>query len=368
MIKIEDLTKVFPDGTKAVNGVSLEVPEGELLLLVGPSGCGKTTTMKMINRLIPATSGKIYIDGQDIMEADPVELRRSIGYVIQEIGLFPHMTVAQNIGTVPSLMGWSKKRIRERAEELLDLMGMDANHYIDVYPKALSGGQKQRVGVARAMATDPPIMLMDEPFGAIDPITRERLQDEFLNIQETIRKTIVFVTHDINEAIKMGNKIGLMKEGKMVQSDTPTNLLTKPKNDFVRDFVGADRTLKSLRLVKVSQVMDRAPQIVSLESRKKAEEKMKDEDLSVLALVDENNHFKALIRREDPKKILTDSFIEPEAPLHDALSLMLELGVDYLCVVHKNKEVIGLLNFKQIRSGLYGDEEKGLREGREVTI
>lgn len=366
MIKLEGIMKVYPDGTRAVQGVSFEVPEGDLFLLVGPSGCGKTTTMKMINRLIPATGGSIYIDGQNVMQVDPVKLRRSIGYVIQEIGLFPHMTVVQNIGTVPLLEGWSKDRIRERARELLELMGMDARQYLDVYPKALSGGQKQRVGVARAMATDPPIMLMDEPFGAIDPITRERLQDEFLKIQETIQKTIVFVTHDINEAIKMGDRIGLMKEGRMVQADTPANLLTKPKNDFVRDFVGADRTLKSLRLVKVAQVMDAAPDTFHSHNTEGAAAEMEENQCAVGILVDEKERFVGLIQREEPGDLLERSFILKEAPLHDALSKMLELGVEDLCVVDEEKKVRGLLRFKHIRCGLFQEEQSHLVE-EEVT-
>ena len=210
MIKLEKVTKTYPDGTEAVRDVSFEVNKGELCVLLGPSGCGKTTTMKMINRLIPITTGKIFIDGVQNTEIDEDELRRNIGYAIQEIGLFPHMTVAQNIETVPALRGWPKDKRRQRVEKLLELIGMNPGEFIDKYPSELSGGQCQRVGVGRALGADPPILLMDEPFGAIDPITRVRLQDEFLRIQQEIKKTIIFVTHDIYEAIKMGDKIALM--------------------------------------------------------------------------------------------------------------------------------------------------------------
>lgn len=244
MIRLDNLTKVYPDETEAVKEVSLEVGKGEFCVLLGPSGCGKTTTMKMINCLTPITAGNIYIDEVDNTKIDENELRRDIGYAIQQIGLFPHMTVGQNIETVPVLKGWPKAKRRQRAEELLELVEMDPGEFIDKYPNELSGGQCQRVGVARALGVDPPILLMDEPFGAIDPITRARLQDEFLKIQQAIKKTIIFVTHDIYEAVKMGDKIALMKEGRLVQYDTPVNLLYRPKNEFVENFVGADRAIK----------------------------------------------------------------------------------------------------------------------------
>jgi len=244
VIKLDKVTKVYPDGTEAVKNVSFEVDEGEFCVLLGTSGCGKTTTMKMINRLIPITSGKIYINGVDNTKMNENELRRNIGYAIQEIGLFPHMTVGQNIGTVPELKSWPKAERRQRAEKLLKLVEMDPAEFIDKYPNELSGGQAQRVGVARALGADPPVLLMDEPFGAIDPITRTGLQDEFLKIQQEIKKTIIFVTHDIFEAIKMADRIALMNEGRLVQYDTPDNLLHKPRNKFVEDFVGADKAIK----------------------------------------------------------------------------------------------------------------------------
>ncbi|HEY7632063.1 MAG TPA: ABC transporter ATP-binding protein [Thermoleophilaceae bacterium] len=232
----------------AVKDLSFEVPAGEICVLIGPSGCGKTTALKLVNRLIPMTEGDITIDGRSVNDHEVTELRRGIGYVFQEIGLFPHMTIEENIGSVPRLLGWKKERIRGRASELLELVGLDPKGDLKRYPGEFSGGQQQRIGVARAMAVDPPIMLMDEPFGAIDPITRDRLQNDFLRLQSEIKKTIVFVTHDIDEAIKMGDRIAIMREGQLVQLDTSDKLLASPSDDFVASFVGADRGLKRLRL------------------------------------------------------------------------------------------------------------------------
>jgi osmoprotectant transport system ATP-binding protein len=256
MIEFRDVSKTYPGSDRpVVNDLSFEVPEGEICVLVGPSGCGKTTTMRMVNRLIEPTDGEILIDGEPNTAMSGTQLRRKIGYAIQQIGLFPHRTIAENIATVPSLLGWNKQRTRERVHELLELVGLDPNEYRDRYPAELSGGQQQRVGVARAMAADPPIMLMDEPFGAVDPITRERLQDEFLNIQQNIKKTIVFVTHDIDEAIKLGDKIAILKQGGfLAQYDTPENILSNPNSEFVASFVGNDRILKRLSLVRVEDL------------------------------------------------------------------------------------------------------------------
>jgi osmoprotectant transport system ATP-binding protein len=228
LISFESVTKRFPDGTTAVDDVDLEVPEGDLTVLVGPSGCGKTTSLRMINRMIEATSGRIVVDGRDVASVDPPELRRRIGYVIQQIGLFPHRTIGENIATVPELVGWDRQRTRGRVGELLELVGLPAE-VRDRYPHQLSGGQRQRVGVARALAVDPPIMLMDEPFGAVDPIVRSRLQDEFLRLQQEVRKTIVFVTHDIDEAIKMGDRIAIFRQGgHLEQYAPPDELLAEP--------------------------------------------------------------------------------------------------------------------------------------------
>jgi osmoprotectant transport system ATP-binding protein len=233
----------------AVYDLSLTIPAGEICVLIGPSGGGKTTAMKLVNRLITLTEGDITIDGTSVMELDPVELRRGIGYVIQQIGLFPHMTIEHNVATVPKLVGWDKARTQARARELLELVGLDPDEYARRYPAQLSGGQRQRVGLARAMAADPPLMLMDEPFGAIDPITRERLQNDFLRLHREVRKTVIFVTHDIDEAIKMGDRVCILRQGgKLAQYDTPEEILANPADEFVADFVGADRGLKRLGL------------------------------------------------------------------------------------------------------------------------
>jgi osmoprotectant transport system ATP-binding protein len=238
----------------AVENLSLTIPAGDICVLVGPSGAGKTTAMKLVNRLIELDEGDIRIDATSIHDHDVVELRRGIGYVIQQVGLFPHMTIAENVATVPRLLGWPKKRIRERTAELLDLVGLEQD-YADRYPSELSGGQRQRVGLARALAVDPPLMLMDEPFGALDPITRDRLQLEFLRLHEEVRKTVIFVTHDIDEAIKLGDRIAIMREGgHLAQYDTPDHLLAHPADDFVARFVGADRGLKRLALRRLDEI------------------------------------------------------------------------------------------------------------------
>ncbi len=246
----DEATKVYPGREDAaVDHLSLTVPAGEICVLVGPSGGGKTTALKLVNRLIPLTSGDIRIDGTSILDHDLTELRRSIGYVIQQVGLFPHMTVEGNIGTVPRLLGWPRPRIRKRVEELLELVGLDARHDRGRFPAELSGGQRQRVGLARALAANPPLMLMDEPFGAIDPIVRTRLQDEFLRLQRDLRKSVVFVTHDVDEAIKVGDRIAILREGgRLAQYDTPERILAEPADEFVAEFVGRDRALKALAL------------------------------------------------------------------------------------------------------------------------
>ncbi|KJK36739.1 polyamine ABC transporter ATP-binding protein [Streptomyces variegatus] len=255
-IELESLTKRYPGGAQpAVDNVSMEIKAGEVVVFVGPSGCGKSTTLKMINRLIEPTGGRIRIGGEDVTDMDPVKLRRRVGYAIQSAGLFPHMTVAQNIGIVPKMIGWPKTRIKERTEELLDLVGLDAGEFHSRYPRQLSGGQQQRVGVARALAADPPVLLMDEPFGAVDPITRDHLQDELIRLQHELHKTIVFVTHDFDEAIKIGDRIAVLRErSHIAQFDTPEAILTNPADDFVSGFVGAGAALKRLNLTRVRDV------------------------------------------------------------------------------------------------------------------
>ncbi len=262
MIELEELTKRY-DGAAAVNRLSLTVADGETCVLIGPSGCGKTTTLRMINRLLEPTSGRVLIDGIDAAGVDPVRLRRRLGYAIQSVGLFPHLTVGDNIATVPRLLGWDDARARQRARELLELVRLDPATYLRKYPRQLSGGEAQRVGVARALAADPPVLLMDEPFGAVDPLTRERLQTEFARIQRELRKTVVFVTHDVDEAIRLADRIAIVREGRLLQYDTPENVLDHPADRFVHDFMGADRALRRLARVRVGDVLAPAAHIRS---------------------------------------------------------------------------------------------------------
>jgi osmoprotectant transport system ATP-binding protein len=316
MIRFRGVSKTYPGSERpVVNDLSFEILEGEICVLVGPSGCGKTTTMRMVNRLIEPTEGEILINGEPNTRMSGTQLRRKIGYAIQQIGLFPHRTIAENIATVPSLLGWEKQRIRERVDELLELVGLDPGDYRSRYPAELSGGQQQRVGVARAMAADPPIMLMDEPFGAVDPITRERLQDEFLSIQQDIKKTIVFVTHDIDEAIKIGDKIAILKQGGfLAQYDTPENILSSPNSEFVASFVGTDRILKRLSLVRVGD-MDLAPANGDTEGLPRISEELTVRD--ALSEIIGSGATKGVVEKGGEKRLLSIDTIEalsrPEA-------------------------------------------------------
>ncbi len=360
MIKLDRVSKVYPDGTRAVIEVSLEVADGELCVLLGPSGCGKTTTMKMINRLIPITEGEICIDGRNVVEMDENELRRNIGYAIQDIGLFPHMTVQQNIETVPVLKGWPGEKRARRAEELLELMGMPPGEFKNKYPSELSGGQRQRVGVARCLGADPSLLLMDEPFGAIDPITRVRLQGEFLKIQEVLKKTIIFVTHDIYEAIKIGDKIALMNEGRLVQYGTPAELLYKPENEFVEDFVGADRALKGLQLLRVREIMtDSAPAAKPDEKTEAVRARMEQGGMDWLVVVDWDGRVLGGVNRPDlcGDKTVGEVMGPPatapvDAVLNEAISLMLSSGLNTLAVVDGDNRLAGVLTFGAIREAL----------------
>jgi osmoprotectant transport system ATP-binding protein len=308
MIELRALTKHFAGAAHpAVDRLTLTVPAGEVCVLIGPSGCGKTTTMRIINRMIEPDGGTVTVAGRDIMSVDPVELRRSIGYVIQQVGLFPHWSIAQNVATVPHLLGWDEAKIRRRVDELLALVGMDPAVYRERFPRELSGGQRQRVGVARALAADPPVMLMDEPFGAIDPITRTRLQDEFLNILRALAKTVVFVTHDIDEALKMGDRIAILRDGRLVQYDTPEAILAHPADAFVESFVGTDRALKRLALVAAGDVVE------------------------------------ARTALAHPHTIAAGG------SLRDALALMFQQGVDALGVVDTSGAVVGIVSVAGIR-------------------
>ena len=364
LIKLQNVSKTYADGTEAVKDLTMEISEGEFCVFLGPSGCGKTTSMKMINRLIPMTSGKISIDGVDTMELNANELRRGIGYAIQNIGLFPHQTVEENICTVPRLLKWPKTKQHARAQELLHLVGMDPDIFLRRYPSELSGGQQQRVGVARCLGADPPILLMDEPFGAIDPITRGRLQDEFLKIQAKIRKTIAFVTHDINEAIKMGDTIVLMRDGVLAQYADPAELLRAPKDEFVRDFIGADRVLKGLRLLRAKNVMKKPPFLVNVgEDPMQVKRRMEEAGLRWSMLVENGDHFLGWVTCEDldPSRSIRDVITPPsvtstpDTPINEALSLMLSSAIGTLAILDDDKRLVGVLSFDVIRDVLSED-------------
>ena len=276
MIEFDDVTKIFDGKIKAVSDLSMEIIEGETVVLLGTSGSGKTTTMKMVNRLIDPTSGRILIDGKNVMEQDPIELRRMIGYAVQNIGLFPHMNVADNIAVVPRLIKWTDDRISERVDELLEMVGLESEEFRYRFPAQLSGGQKQRVGVARALAADPPILLMDEPFGALDPITREQLQNELIDLLSKIKKTIVFVTHDVFEAIKMGDRIAILNEGYLQQIGEPVEIIDKPANEFVAQFLGQQRFQLSLLTMSVKQIMETPRDLKSIWERDRVTTHLKD--------------------------------------------------------------------------------------------
>jgi osmoprotectant transport system ATP-binding protein len=350
VIRLESVRKQYPGGLVAVDDLSFEVPTGEVCVLVGPSGCGKTTILRMINRLIEPTSGKIFVDDDNILRVDPVELRRRIGYVIQQVGLFPHQTVATNIATVPRLLGWDRARVTARVDELLTLVGLPTGEYAKRYPAELSGGQRQRVGVARALAADPPIMLMDEPFGAIDPVTRTQLQDEFLRLQQTLRKTIVFVTHDIDEAVKMGDHIAILQVGgHLAQYDPPDRLLAEPANAFVADFVGRDRALKRLRITHIDlTTLHTPPTVADVAAARAALE------TSPLVVVDGSNPGGVAVLTRDAVEPVTVPNVAHDRPLQDALALMLERHSAWVAVTEAGR-YRGLLGIDDFWNGAAGD-------------
>jgi osmoprotectant transport system ATP-binding protein len=351
-----------------VNKLSLTVPAGEICVLVGPSGCGKTTAMRMANRMIDITEGDILLDGQSVRDRRPAELRREIGYAIQQVGLFPHLSVADNIATVPRLLDWDRARIRSRVDELLELVSLDPADTRDRYPGQLSGGQRQRVGVARALAVDPPLMLMDEPFGAIDPINRERLQNEFLRLQREIRKTVVFVTHDIDEAIKMGDHIAVMqKGGHLMQYAPPAELLMQPANRFVEDFVGADRALKRLALQRVRDVdLWKAPLVRAGEPAAEARAKLADSEVPYPLLVDDEGRPLGWLSEDALNgELVTDELrsraipiLELEDVLRDALADLLAEEAQYGPVVDGGGKVTGVLSIEILSHALKVDPEQ----------
>ena len=368
-LEFRSATKRYPGQSEpAVEKLSLTVPAGEICVLVGPSGCGKTTAMRMVNRMIDITDGDILLDGRSVKERRPAELRREIGYAIQQIGLFPHLTVSDNIATVPRLLGWDKERIRARGDQLLELVSLDPHETRDRYPAQLSGGQRQRVGVARALAVDPPLMLMDEPFGAIDPINRERLQNEFLRLQREIRKTVVFVTHDIDEAIKMGDRIAVLKKGgKLAQYASPAELLMYPADSFVEDFVGADRALKRLALQRVRDVdLWRAPLVRVGEPVAEARTKLGDADVPYPLLVDDEGKplgwlsEKALAgeRVQDELRSNPKPILDLDDVLRDALADLLYEEAQYGPVVDARGGVTGVLSIEILSHALRTDPEE----------
>ena len=371
LIRLENITKQY-GGTEepAVNNLTMDVLRGEVLVLVGPSGCGKSTTLRLINRLIEPTSGKIYLDGEDVTDINPSALRRKIGYVIQQVGLFPHRTIAENIATVPKLLGWDKKRIDERVDELLELVSMDPATYRERYPKELSGGQAQRVGVARALAADPDVLLMDEPFGAIDPITRDRLQNEFLRLQQDLKKTIVFVTHDIDEAIKMGNKIAILREGsEIAQLDTPEAILAEPADDFVENFLGSGAILKSLTLAKIKDMeLHQVPVLKAPVMRDKALETLQESNDSTAILLDADDKplrwidQAALNRTSQPieksgRPISVD--LQPEDTLQDALTVMLQSSTGLAAVTDRKGTYLGCATIESLANLIVSGQGSG---------
>jgi len=374
IVQFDDVSKSYdPEATKsgkgpaAVNDLSLTVPAGKICILVGPSGCGKTTSLKMVNRLIEPTSGRITIDGVDVTTQELTSLRRRIGYVIQQVGLFPHQTIGENVATVPRLLGWPKARLRERSEELLGLVGLEPARYRDRYPSQLSGGERQRVGVARALAADPPIMLMDEPFGAVDPIVRDRLQNEFLRLQETIAKTILFVTHDIDEAIKLGDLVAVFQTGGILaQFGTPLDILAAPATEFVARFVGQDRGLKRLSLLRVSDVpLQPAVTARPGDSSGDARRRALDDPQRYLLMIDASNRPLGWVANGDipAEGVLTEAMANPVSPtvnkrttLKDALSMMLDADVQTGIVVDRNGAVQGLLTVDAIAEKMRAGE------------
>lgn len=362
------------DGPTAVDDLSFFVPAGATCVLVGPSGCGKTTSLKMVNRLIEPTQGRILIDGQDISTQDPTRLRRGIGYVIQQVGLFPHQTIAENVAVVPRLLGWSARRRRDRVEELLRLVGLEPGQYMNRYPADLSGGERQRVGVARALAADPPLLLMDEPFGAVDPIVRARLQDELLRLQRELGKTILFVTHDIDEAIKMGDLVAVMRQGgTLAQFATPAELLTQPASDFVARFVGADRALKRLTLRRVAELpLEPAPIVGLGESMGAVRARSGGRTPRWLLLVDRQRLPVGWVDGStlpDAAAVDAAAAIRPspllgrETTLRDALSLLLDAAVRAGIFVDEAGRPVGLATIDAITALLH--EQNDLTDGRD---
>jgi osmoprotectant transport system ATP-binding protein len=360
-IRLEGVSKVYPDGTVGVQELDLTFAAGELTVLVGPSGCGKTTTMKMINRIIEPTTGRILLGKDDVTRVDPVKLRRRIGYVIQNVGLFPHQTIRGNVGTVPRLLGWDKRRTRDRVEELLVLVGLDPALHGDRYPHQLSGGQRQRAGVARALAADPTVLLMDEPFSAVDPIVRERLQSEFLRLQAAVGKTIVFVTHDIEEAVRIGDRIAVMSHGGRVeQFATPADLLGRPANEFVADFVGADRGLKRLAVTGIDPADLERPPVVHVDDvLPEARAVLERTGARWAVVLDDREHLHGWLSAERASGLGTvgaaarrmEAWVPVDATLKTAMSTMLQMEAGWVAVLDGDR-FLGVLTPESLHAAL----------------
>ncbi len=370
MIRLQRVGKTYEGGTVAVQELDLDVPRGELVTLVGPSGCGKSTTLKMINRLIEPTTGRIELDGDDVTEIDAVQLRRRIGYVIQQIGLFPHQTIRANVATLPKLLGWDKKRTNEKVDELLTTMGLEPDSYASRYPHQLSGGQRQRVGVARALASDPDVLLMDEPFGAVDPVVRGRLQDQFLEIQATLAKTVVLVTHDIEEAVRLGDRVAVFEPGgRLAQYDTPARVLGAPADEFVAEFVGADRGLRRLAVTPIELLdLERPPVVHAADTLSEARLKMDVDDARWAIVLDNDDILRGWIGAEDAVGSATvadraermDAWVPHDASLKEALATMLQWDAGWVAVLDRD-QFLGVLTpntlHEALRRSVYAEEE-----------
>ena len=366
MLEFHDVTKRYGNGKPAVNNLNLTIEKGEFVCFIGPSGCGKTTTMKMVNRLIDVTEGAILVDGKNIKEQDPVELRRSIGYVIQQIGLMPHMTIRENIVLVGTLLKWRKEKKDERARELIKLVNLP-EEYLDKYPHELSGGQQQRIGVLRALAANPPLILMDEPFGALDPITRDALQEEFKKLQRELNKTIVFVTHDMDEALKLGDRIVIMKDGEIVQVDTPEEILRNPANEFVEEFLGKDRLIQGRPdVTTVGQIMNSTPITVKIGTTLKAAiTKMRDERVDSLLITDTDNVLRGFLDIESinnnykkastvEEVMETDIYsVSQDSLLRDAIHKILRRGAQYVPIVDEGHRLVGIVTRATLATLVY---------------
>ncbi|KIL40486.1 ABC transporter ATPase [Gordoniibacillus kamchatkensis] len=356
MILFEQVSKTYPNGFQAVKDLNFRIDAGEFIVFIGPSGCGKSTTMKMINRLVPHTGGTISINGKNITKENPVDLRRNIGYVIQQVGLFPHYTIEDNIAVVLSLLGWKEAKRKQRAAELLQMVGLEPDRFAKRYPRELSGGQQQRVGVARALAADPEIVLMDEPFGALDPITREQLQNELIQLQRTMKKTIIFVTHDMDEALKMGDRIAVMKDGAILQFDTPEKLMKEPVHGFVETFIGKNRIYQNPEYISVTDIMrDNPATATEILSPAKAMSMMRQRRTDTLILVDDRGTFCGIVSAYDLQSKLeqirtiqeisqpNEPILHQSATAKDALIAITTTKFGILPVVDDKKRVVGVI-------------------------